>query len=124
MPFRSLLRLAATVAVTAIVALAIKPPQAPAPQTAPHPLTVAAIYARPGLAGYAPTSVEWSPNGQRVSFLLRSAASPLANLYAVNAATGQTSLLVSGATLAGAAKPLSAIKNPLQRERISRYGFS
>ncbi|MGH9505586.1 MAG: DPP IV N-terminal domain-containing protein [Terriglobales bacterium] len=134
MPFRSLLRLAATVVVTAIVALAVKPPQAPphrtplhqapAPQTAPHPLTVAAIYARPGLTGYAPTSVEWGPNGQRVSFLLRSAASPLANLYAVNAATGQTSLLVSGATLAGAAKPLSAIKNPLQRERVSRYGFS
>lgn len=122
---RSLPIAAAVFATAALVSAAAPvPPRPQAPSPKPHSLTVRQIFTRPGLTGYAPASIEWSPNGRRLSFLLRSAGHPLANLYVVNAATGQKTLLVSGETLAGAAEPLSAIKNPLKRERVSRYGFS
>ncbi|MGH9533516.1 MAG: DPP IV N-terminal domain-containing protein [Terriglobales bacterium] len=111
----------------ALAAAALAFAAAPKPQATsrgPAQLTVREIYARPGLTGYAPASIEWSPDGRHLSYLLRSPGHPLANLYLVNTATGQKSLLIAGHTLAGAAEPLSAIKNPLERERVSRYGFA
>ncbi len=116
-------RIAVCAALGLAAALAL-PAALAVPAAAQAPLTVRKIYAKPGLTGYAPKSIEWSPSGRKLSYLLRLPGHKLANLYVVNVATGQKSLLIPGRTLAGAAEPLSAIKNPLKRERVSRYGFA
>ncbi|MGH8402816.1 MAG: hypothetical protein ACRESO_05370, partial [Gammaproteobacteria bacterium] len=83
--------------------------------------SIAQIFAEPGLTGYQPEQIEWSPDGRRVTYLLRHAGNPLADLYIVDTQTGKTSLLLTGKQLAGAAAPPSAIKNQIEQERITRY---
>ncbi len=84
--------------------------------------TIAQIFARPGLTGYHPGQVEWSPNGRYLTYLLRHGPGGRANLYLVNVARGATSLLLSSRQLAGAAAPAWTIKNQIKRDRITRYG--
>ena len=84
--------------------------------------TIAQIFAEPGLTGYHPEQVEWSPDGRHLTYLLRSGPNGLANLYIVNVADGKVSLLLTAQQLGGAATPPSAIKNQIKQERITRYG--
>lgn len=86
--------------------------------------SIAAIFAEPGLTGYAPENLQWSPNSRYVSYLLRDPKTKLADLYLVDADTGKTSLLMSGKELAGAALPPSAIKNQREQEWVTRYGVA
>ena len=86
----------------------------------PH-YTIAQIFARPGLTGYHPEQVQWSPDGRYLTYLLRQGTAGRANLYLVNVARGTRSLLLSSAQLAGAAAPAWTIRNEIKRERISRY---
>ena len=86
----------------------------------PH-YTIAQIFARPGLTGYHPEQVQWSPDGRYLTYLLRQGTAGRANLYLVNVARGTRSLLLSSAQLAGAAAPVWTIRNQIKRERISRY---
>lgn len=88
---------------------------------APVGYTIAQIFAEPGLTGYRPEQVQWSPDGRHLTYLLRHRGAPQADLYIVDVGTGKTSLLLSSTQLAGAAAPPSAIKNPLEQERITRY---
>jgi dipeptidyl-peptidase-4 len=83
---------------------------------------IAQIFAEPGLTGYHPEQVEWSPNGRDLTYLLRRAPSGRADLYIVATAGGRISTLLSSAQLASAAAPPSAIKNQIKQERITRYG--
>ncbi len=92
-----------------------------AANAAPH-YTIAQIFARPGLTGYAPEQVQWSPNGRYLAYLLRHGPRGRANLYVVDVARGSRSLLLSSRQLAGAAAPAWTIKNQIKRERITRYG--
>ena len=94
-------------------------PAAPAPT-----YTIAQIFAEPGLTGYQPEQVEWSPDGRHLTYLLRSGADALADLYVVDVASGQRALLLSAAQLASAAAPPSKIKNQREQERITRYGVA
>ncbi len=82
------------------------------------------IFARPGPTGYSPRSFEWSPDGSKLTFLLRHKGGSLADLYVIDTATGKRSVLVSGKTLAGAASSPTRIKNERKKERITRYGVS
>lgn len=86
--------------------------------------TLAQIFAEPGLTGYSPEQIEWSPDGRYLSYLLRSGPGGLANLYIVNVADDRASLLLTAQQLGGAATPPSAIKNQIKQERITRYGVA
>lgn len=86
--------------------------------------TIAQIFARPGLTGYHPQQIQWSPDGHYVSYLLRHGPAGRANLYLIDVARGTHSLLLSSRQLAGAAAPAWTIKNQIKRERITRYGVS
>ncbi|MGH8312311.1 MAG: DPP IV N-terminal domain-containing protein, partial [Gammaproteobacteria bacterium] len=86
--------------------------------------TIAQIYAEPGLSGYHPEQPEWSPDGRSLTYLLRSDADGLADLYLVDVASGKRTLLLSAAQLASAAAPPSNIKNQREQERITRYGVA
>lgn len=84
--------------------------------------TIAQIFAHPGLTGYHPEQVQWSPDGRYLSYLLRHGPAGRADLYLVSVAHGKRSLLLSSAQLAGAAAPAWTIKNQIKRERVTRYG--
>ncbi len=84
--------------------------------------TIAQIFARPGLTGYSPEQVQWSPDGHYLTYLLRHGPRGRANLYLVDVARGTRSILLSSRQLSGAAAPPWAIKNQIERERITRYG--
>ncbi len=83
--------------------------------------SIAQIFAEPGLTGYHPEQLEWSPDGRHVTYLLRHPGNPQADLYIVDTETGKTSLLLTGKQLGGAAAPPSDIKNQREQERITRY---
>ncbi|MDE2346653.1 MAG: DPP IV N-terminal domain-containing protein, partial [Gammaproteobacteria bacterium] len=87
----------------------------------PPSYTIAQIFAEPGLTGYHPEDLEWSPDGRYLSYLLRHPGDAQADLYAVDLGNGKTSMLLSAQQLAGAAAPASAIKNLRERERVTRY---
>ncbi|MGB9429311.1 MAG: DPP IV N-terminal domain-containing protein, partial [Gammaproteobacteria bacterium] len=92
------------------------------PATPTLAYTIAQIFAEPGLTGYRPEQVVWSPDGRHLTYLLRHSGNSQADLYTVDTETGKTSLLLTGAQLSGAAAPPSSIKNQLEQERVTRYG--
>ena len=92
---------------------------------AQKPYTVADIYAEPGLTGYAPSTVEWSPDGRHFTYLLQQSGDSLADLYIVDAATGQSRLLVKGSVLAGGAQLQNhSVTSEVRHERETRYGMA
>jgi dipeptidyl-peptidase-4 len=91
--------------------------------------SIARIFAKPGLTGYHPEQIEWSPDGRHLTYLLRHGrqrrgAGGRATLYIVDVASGRRSVLLTSAQLGGAAAPPSSIKNQLERERITRYAVA
>ncbi|HET7570763.1 MAG TPA: DPP IV N-terminal domain-containing protein [Gammaproteobacteria bacterium] len=89
-----------------------------------HFYTIADIFAEPGMTGFAPRDVEWSPDGKKLTFLLQHKVDGLADLYVIDTTTGKRSVLISGKTLAGAAASPNNIKNERKKERITRYGVN
>ncbi len=108
-------------ALAMVAALLAALPAAAADKASQAGYSIAQIFAKPGLTGYHPESMQWSPDGRYFTYLLRRPGNGLADLYIVNADTGKVSLLLSAGQLAGAAEPPSAIKNQRERERITRY---
>ncbi|HEV2111519.1 MAG TPA: DPP IV N-terminal domain-containing protein [Gammaproteobacteria bacterium] len=107
--------LASTLALFLVPAMAL---------AAPPSYSIADIFAEPGLTGYAPENVQWSRDGQHLTYFLRDPQTKLADLYMVDVASSKTALLMSGKDLAGAALPPSAIKDQRRQEWITRYGVA
>ncbi|MHB8733744.1 MAG: S9 family peptidase [Terriglobales bacterium] len=93
-------------------------------QTAPKTFSVRDIFAEPGLTGPAPETIEWSPDGKRLTFLERARGNKLANLYEIDPDSSRRSVLVPGAVLAGAAESLDKLTNEREKERRARYGVA
>ncbi len=111
------------IGLTALLLIAPAPVWAGGSASATAPgYTIAQIFARPGLTGYHPEQVQWSPDGHDLTYLLRHGPGGRANLYLVNVARGTRSVLLSSHQLAGAAAPAWTIENQIERERITRYG--
>jgi dipeptidyl-peptidase 4 len=85
------------------------------------PLTIEAIFSNGGLTGPRPETVKWSPDGTKLSFLLRDENGEHGELWYVNAATGEKKLLVGAPKLAVLSPPLTKIQSERERERIARY---
>jgi dipeptidyl-peptidase-4 len=90
---------------------------------APPQLTIEDI-AKGALAGRAPESVQWSPDGAKVSFIQRNDAGVHGELWYVDVATGKKAVLVSELKLNTLAPPNSKIADERQREWRSRYGVA
>ena len=70
-------------------------------QSAPtKPLTIESMSQPGGLAGRGPETTEWSPDGAKLSFVQRDEKGEKGELWYVDAATGETKVLVSAAKLA------------------------
>jgi dipeptidyl-peptidase-4 len=85
------------------------------------PLTIESIVAPGGITGELPQNLAWSPDNSRLAYLLRGASGENADLWSVDVATGEKKLLVSADKLSNLAPPPTAIKNALERERVTRY---
>ncbi|HKT46429.1 MAG TPA: DPP IV N-terminal domain-containing protein [Candidatus Acidoferrales bacterium] len=78
---------------------------APRPQAAeagaPKPLTVERIYSQPSLSGRLTRGLAWSPDGRQLTFFDETGAGKeKLELWAMDAATGQRRVLISGEKLA------------------------
>jgi len=92
--------------------------QSPVPQ---KPLTIEAIFAPGGLTGRGPETLEWSPDGAKLTFVQRNDTGEQGELWYVDAATGEKKVLVSEAKLASLAPDVNKVKDEREKERLTRY---
>ncbi|HEY6248447.1 MAG TPA: DPP IV N-terminal domain-containing protein [Candidatus Angelobacter sp.] len=92
--------------------------------TAPGELTIQAINAEGDISGKVPETIKWSPDGKKVSYILRDEQGENSQLYYVDPATGKPAVLVTSQKLASLAPPVSNIKDERERERRSRYSVA
>ncbi len=85
------------------------------------PLTIEAIFAPGGLSGRGPETLEWSPDGTKLSFVQRDDQGEHGELWYVDAATGGKKVLVSAAKLASLAPDYNKVKDEREKERLTRY---
>jgi len=85
------------------------------------PLTIESIFAEGGLTGRPPDAVQWSPDGKRLSYVLRDDAGEHGELWYVDTANGEKKVLVSEAKLASLAPDANKIKDEREKERVTRY---
>ena len=85
------------------------------------PLTLEQIYAPGGITGRGPENIEWSPDGGKLSFVLRDDKDEQGELWHVDAATGQRKVLVTAAKLASLAPDYTKVKDEREKERLTRY---
>jgi dipeptidyl-peptidase 4 len=91
-------------------------------QTAPtKPLTIETLYQPGGLAGREPETVEWSPDGTKLTFVQRDGKGEKGELWYVDTSTGEKKVLVSAAKLAALDPDVNKVKNERERERRTRY---
>jgi dipeptidyl-peptidase-4 len=106
----------------ATIALALSLLSTGAAQTsAPKPLTIEAIFAEGGITGRAPETIQWSPDGTKVSFVERDDSGEHGQLWYFDTATGEKKVLVSEEKLSQLAPPASAIHDEREKERVTRY---
>ena len=79
------------------------------------------MFAPGGLTGRGPENLAWSPDGTKLSFVQRDDKGEQGELWYVDAATGETKLLVSAAKLASLAPDYNKVTNERERERLTRY---
>jgi dipeptidyl-peptidase 4 len=91
-------------------------------QTAPtKPLTIETLYQPGGLTGRGPETVEWSPDGTKLTFVQRDEKGEKGELWYVDAATGEKKVLVSAEKLASLDPDVNKVKNEREKERRTRY---
>ena len=113
------------VAINLLVLLSAGLAQTAAPQTAaPKQLTIEQIFAEGGITGRAPETIQWSPDGSKVSFVQRDDAGEHGELWYVDAATGERKVLASEAKLSQLAPPADKIKDEREKERVTRYNVA
>ena len=89
--------------------------------SAPKQLTIEQIFAEGGVTGRAPETIQWSPDGSKVSFVQRDDSGDHGELWYVDAATGEKKILASEIKLAQLAPPASKISDEREKERVTRY---
>jgi dipeptidyl-peptidase-4 len=93
------------------------------PAAAPPQLTVKAIFARGGLTGTVPQDVRFSPDGAKVSYLLRDDSGEHGQLWYVDVASGKKAVLVAEGKLASLAPAFDRLSGR-ERERRTRYSVA
>ena len=79
-------------------------------------LTIESIFRDAAILGRAPESIQWSPDGSKVSFIQRDDSDDRGSLYFVDVSTGRRAVLVASEKLTTLAPPTSAIKDERKRE--------
>jgi dipeptidyl-peptidase-4 len=87
----------------------------------PKRLTIEQIFAEGGVTGRAPETIQWSPDGSKVSFVQRDDTGEHGELWYVDTATGEKKILASEVKLSQLAPPSSRILDERHKERMTRY---
>ena len=115
-------KLLLVLSINLLVLLSAGRAQSAAPQTAaPKQLTIEQIFAEGGVTGRAPETIQWSPDGSKVSFVQRDDTGEHGALFYVDAVTGEKKILVSEIKLSQLSPPLSKIRDEREKERVTRY---
>jgi dipeptidyl-peptidase 4 len=96
-------------------------------QEAPKPkeLTIEAIYAEGGITGRAPESVQWSPDGTKVSFVQRDDSGENGALYFVDVTSGaKPAVLVAQEKLAEMKPPTKNKSDDRAQDNRERYSVA
>ena len=102
----------------AAIALAQQPPPA-----APAQLTVKTIFAPGGLTGPAPQNVTFSPDGTKVTYILRDDSGQRGELWSVDTASGKKAVLVPEGKLVNLAPSFDRLSER-EKERRTRYSVA
>ncbi len=84
-------------------------------------LTIEAVFAPGGLTGRGPETIDWSPDGTKLSFVQRDDEGDRGELWCVDASTGEKNLLANAPKLASLAPDYNKLKDDRERERLTRY---
>ena len=95
--------------------------QTAARSATPKQLTIEQIFAEGGVTGRAPETINWSPDGTKLTFVQRDDDGDHGELWYVDAATGEKKVLASETKLAQLAPPTSKIRDEREKERVTRY---
>src|SRR5271165_2619706 len=79
-------------------------------------LTIESIFKAGGILGRPPESIDWSPDGSKVSYVQRDDSGERGALYYVDVTTGKPAVLVAAEKLTSLAPPTSAIKDERKKE--------
>lgn len=91
-------------------------------QSAPMtPLAIEQVFTPGAITGREPETMEWSPDGTKLSYVQRDVKGEQGELWYVDAATGEKKVLVSSAKLASLAPDVNNVKNEREKERLTRY---
>ena len=94
---------------------------ASAQSTPTKPLTIESMFQPGGLLGRGPETVEWSPDGTKLTFVQRDEKGEKGELWYMDTATGEKKVLVSAAKLASLDPDVNKVKNEREKERLTRY---
>src|ERR1700693_2482659 len=92
-----------------------------AQSTPTQPLTIETLYQPEGLRGRGPETLEWRPDGTRLTFVQRDEKEEKGELWYVDATTGEKKVLVSASKLASLAPDGTKGRNEREKERRTRY---
>src|SRR5579859_4168784 len=87
-------------------------------------LTVEKIFNGAVLTGRQPEALQWSPDNQKVSYILRDESGTSGQLWYIDVSTGKPAVLVTQDRLASLAPPDYKIRNERELERRIRYGIA
>lgn len=84
-------------------------------------LTIESIYAPNGLTGRAPDTIEWSPDGKKVSYFLHQEQGEKADLYYIDVTSGKPAVLVTSEKIAAMKPPVTGSKDDREKDNRARY---
>ena len=84
-------------------------------------MTIETIYQTGGLGGRGPETIEWSPDGTKLTFVQRDEKGEKGELWYADPATGEKKVLVSAAKLASLDPDVNKVTNEREKERRTRY---
>jgi len=112
---------AAVLAAVAVLTLAAPHARAQSPQSAGKQLTIETIFGQPGINGHPTPGLAWAPDGKSVSYfnLDFHSGKVMRELWTMDAATGQTHVLVSAEKLESLMEPPKG--HPSQKTGLGRH---
>jgi dipeptidyl-peptidase-4 len=84
-------------------------------------LTIESIFSPGSITGRAPEGLRWVADQKSVTYIQRDDSGEHAQLWSVDALTGEKKLLIDDEKLAKLAPPIESIKDDRQKDQISRY---
>ncbi len=84
-------------------------------------LTIQSIYAPNGLTRRAPDTIEWSPDGKKVSYFLHQEQGDKADLYYIDVTSGKPAVLVASEKIAAMKPPVTGSKDDREKDNRERY---